>query len=138
MNLDMVIELRRSVRRFDQEREVSEDLIKGLLLIAGRCPSAGAIRGFKGFITRENLAYDAPLCVVICTDPALYAKRYGDRGRDLYSIQDAAIYAAYLQLLLVDRGLASVWVGAFRESRIQQVIGTEMRPVAILAIGYEA
>lgn len=136
MTLDEVIAKRRSVRKFRAE-EVPEELLKELIGLARKGPSAGAIRGYEVIITKEKLTYDAPVHVVVCTDPDRYAGRYGDRGRDLYSIQDAAIFAAYLGLLLVDRGLSSVWVGAFRERRVQRIIGTRMRPVTVLAIGYE-
>ena len=137
MELVEAIERRRSVRKF-QDREVPMDLLAELISLAKRGPSAGAIRGYEAIVTKERLAYDAPVCIVVCVDPERYAGRYGDRGRDLYAIQDSAIFAAYLGLLLVDRGLASVWVGAFREGRVQRAIGTELRPVAILAVGYAA
>ena len=134
MELIDVINKRKSIRRF-QDEEVPRELLEELLSLARKCPSAGAIRGFQGFITYEKLVYDAPIYVVICVDPTKYESRYGIRGRDLYAIQDATIFGAYFQLLLVDKGLASVWVGAFRESKIQRILGTNLRPVAILAIG---
>lgn len=136
LTLQEIIEKRRSVRKF-QQRPVPDAILDEVIRLAIRGPSAGAIRGFKVFITKENLAYDAPACLVICTDPEKYASRYGDRGRNLYAIQDAAIVGAYLTLLLVERGLSSVWIGAFREGRVQRLLGTTMRPVAILAVGYE-
>ncbi len=138
MNLDEVIRKRRSVRSF-QEREVPLELLEELVLLAKRSPSAGAIRGYTVVITSERVGpYNAPVYVVICINPEAYAWRYGDRGRELYSIQDAAIFGAYLQLLLVNRGLASVWVGAFKEDRVRKAIDTELRPVAVIAVGYEA
>ena len=136
MELANAIYKRRSVRKF-HESEVSEGLLQELIQLARRGPSAGAIRGYQAIITKEKLAYDAPISVVICIDEAAYEKRYGERGRSLYAIQDAAIFGAYLGLLLVDRGLCSVWVGAFKESKVRRIIGTELRPVAIIAIGYE-
>ena len=134
MNLEEVIKKRKSVRVF-QKKEVPD--LEELIALARLSPSAGAIRGYKIIPTKEKITrIDAPLYLVICADPEAYA-RYGDRGRNLYAIQDATIFGAYLQLLLVDRGLASVWIGAFREEKIKRVLGTELRPVAIIAVGYE-
>jgi len=45
---------------------------------------------------------------------------------------------AYIQLLLVDWGLASVWIGAFQENKIKKTlqIAKHLRPIAIIALGY--
>lgn len=135
MNLKDVIKKRRSVRSF-QKTEVPD--LGELIALARMSPSAGAIRGYKTILTKEKItSVDAPLYLVICTDPEAYNKRYGERGKNLYAIQDATIFGAYLQLLLVDEGLASVWIGAFREDKIKKIINTELRPVAIIALGYE-
>jgi nitroreductase len=136
MDLVEIINKRRSVRTFS-DQDVSDELLHELICLARRCPSAGAIRGYEAIITREKIAYNAPVYVVICINPEKYSKRYGDRGRDLYSLQDSAIFGAYLQLLLVNRGLSSVWVGAFRENKIARIIGTSLKPIAIICIGYK-
>ncbi len=137
MDLQEVINRRHSVRKF-KDIDVSDDKIKELVLLAKKSPSAGAIRGYETIITRERIAHvDAPVYLVICTNPEAYSPRYGDRGKNLYSVQDSTIFGAYFQLLLVSEGLASVWVGAFHEERIKKAIGTDLRPVAIIAMGYE-
>lgn len=136
MTLDEAITKRRSVRRF-QDRPVPD--LRDVLALASKGPSAGGIRGYKAMVTHQRLGpYEAPVYVAICVDQGAYEPRYGGRGRDLYSIQDAAIFGAYLQLLLVDRGLASCWIGAFREGRVQRALGTTLLPVALIAVGYEA
>ncbi len=137
MNLEDVICLRHSVRSYLSDN-VPDELLEELIATARKCPSAGAIRGYQAFITRKLGVYGAPVCVVICVDQAAYGPRYGNRGRELYAIQDSAIFGAYLQLLLTDRGLCSCWVGAFREEKVKDVLLTDLRPVAIIAIGYKA
>ena len=134
MELKDVILKRKSVRVF-QDKEVPD--LSEIIALAKKCPSAGAIRGYDIILTKDKIApYDAPLYAVILTNPDTYAK-YGKRGWRLYSIQDATIFGAYLQLLLTDMGLSSVWIGAFREERIQRDIKTNLRPIAIIAIGYK-
>ena len=136
MELKDTIKLRKSIRKF-QAVDIPDSILIEIMDWARKGPSAGAIRGYKAIITREKLAYDAPVSVVICIDEAAYEKRYGERGKNLYAIQDAAIFGAYLGLLLVERGLCSVWVGAFRENKIKRIIGTGLKPVAVIAIGYK-
>ena len=136
MDLADVIRKRRSVRKF-LDKPVPD--LSTIIEMAGKGPSAGAIRGCKVLLTEAEIApYEAPVYAVICANPDAYEERYGDRGRNLYALQDATIVGAYLQLLLVDAGLASCWIGAFREYKIQALMGTDLRPVAVIAIGYEA
>lgn len=135
MEIVDVIKKRKSVRTF-QDKEIPD--LGEIIALAKKGPSAGGIRGYTPILTREPIiSYRAPAYIVICIDSEAYAKRYGDRGRNLYAIQDATIFGAYLQLLLVDVGLSSVWVGAFREGRVARAIGTDLRPIAVIAIGYE-
>jgi nitroreductase len=138
MELINVIKKRKSVRSF-KNIDVADETIEELVALAGKSPSAGAIRGYETIITREKIvSVDAPVYLVICANPQAYVPRYGDRGENLYSVQDATIFGAYFQLLLVDKGLASVWIGAFRENRIKQTLHLEenLRPIAIIALGY--
>jgi len=130
-----VIEARKSCRKFDQEKPIPP--IEGILAMAQKGPSAGGIRGWEIKTTTEKLGpYEAPLYIVIGAIGGKYLARYGDRGYDLYAIQDATIVAAYLQLLLVNAGLASCWIGAFNERRIAQQLEMQGRPVVMLAVGY--
>jgi nitroreductase len=135
MNLTDVILRRKSVRKF-QDKDVPNSVLNELIELARKGPSAGAIRGYEAIITRSLPFYNSPVQIVVCVEEACYEKRYGERGRNLYSIQDSAIFAAYMGLLLVDRGLCSVWIGAFREDKIRRAIKTELKPVAILCVGY--
>ena len=116
-------------------------------------PSAGNLQAYqvrviKDQAKREALAraaYDqgfiaqAPVCLVFCADPNRSAQRYGDRGKELYSIQDATIAGTYAMLAAADLGLATVWVGQFDDAKVQEVVGTEgLRPVVMFSLGYSA
>lgn len=138
MNLKESIRKRRSVRKY-QDKPVPDNIVKEIIELARRAPSAGGLRGYKVFVTNQKMTnqIDAPLYLVVCADPEKYAKGYGDRGRNLYSVQDATIFGAYIQLLAVDYGLATVWVGAFVEGRVRRALKTELRPIVILCLGYE-
>jgi len=134
MELREAIRRRKSVRNFEDTEP--PDLTE-IMELAAKGPSAGAIRGYEAILSRERIGpYGAPVYIVICVNPDAYVKRYGDRGRNLYAIQDATIYGAYLQLLLEEVGLSSCWVGAFNEWQVQQMLGTELRPIAMIAVGF--
>lgn len=83
---------------------------------------------------------EAPVVFVICANWKESEKKYGQRGKELYSVQDATIFAAYLQLAVVYAGLGSVWVGAFQEKEIKDILElpTWMRPIAIIPVGFPA
>lgn len=136
MELKEVIEKRKSIRHF-KDVPVPIKWIEEAIVLAQTGPSAGAIRGWEVILTLEPIGpYEAPAYIVICANQERYGPRYGKRGYDLYSIQDSAIVAAYLQLLLVDIGLDSCWIGAFNEHRVKRAVNAKYRPVILLAIGY--
>jgi len=138
VELKEVIKKRHSVRKY-QDKSIPEDTIKEIIKLAKKAPSAGGLRGYEVIVTDKKMVaqVDAPLYLVICTDPERYAKRYGDRGKDLYSVQDATILGAYIQLLAVDYGLDTVWVGAFNNGKIKKLLNTDLLPVVIMPIGYK-
>ena len=120
---------------------------------ANSAPSAGNLQAYQVYVfrkpdKREALARaafeqtfitEAPVCLVFCADPARSAEKYGDRGAELYSVQDATIAGTYAMLAAADLGLATVWVGAFDEEEVRKVVGVEsIRPVAMFAVGYPA
>jgi len=138
MNFQDVIKKRKSIRSF-QETEVPSKILEEVITLANFAPSAGAIKGYKWFLTKEKFGnVNAPIYLIICTNPQAYILRYGDRGKDLYSIQDATIFGAYIQLILVDKEIDSCWIGSFRESKVKQALHLEeyLKPIAIIAIGY--
>lgn len=133
-----VIKKRKSVRHF-QNQEVPAEILEEVVALARLAPSAGAIKGYRWVFTKERSGnVEAPMYMIICANPDAYAPRYGDRGKDLYAIQDATIFGTYIQLILTDMGLASCWVGAFREGRAKRVNKLEenLKPIVVIAFGY--
>lgn len=138
MEFKDVVNKRYSMRQY-LPTEVPEKIVREVIELAKLAPSAGNLQAYQVYITKEPVTYiEAPLYLVVCADIERSASRYGERGRSLYAIQDATIFAAYLQLAIVEAGLASVWVGAFREGRVkrQLKIPDNLRPIAIIAMGY--
>lgn len=148
-----VIRERHSVRAY-LPQPVEAEKLQTILETINRAPSAGNRQAFEVYVVtrseqRQALAQaclnqefvaQAPVDLVFCTHPALNAQRYGQRGANLYSPQDAAIACTFAMLAATALGLASVWVGAFDDEAVYQVIGApeSQRPVAVLPIGYAA
>jgi nitroreductase len=152
MELVKVIKKRRSIRNF-KTKNIQDKLLYKIIETANLSPSAGNLQArsliviknqdtinkirlnsvgmqkFKGYI---------PILLVIMANLKESAEVYKDRGKSLYAIQDATIFASYVQLLLTENKLASRWVGWFDERKISQILklSKDIRPVIILPIGY--
>jgi nitroreductase len=79
---------------------------------------------------------NAPCYVVGCGDPG----RSGHlNGQDYYMV-DVAIALEHLVLAATAEGVASCWVGGFREASVKRCLGIPdaFRVVALIALGYPA
>ena len=74
-----------------------------------------------------------------CADIAK-ASGYGQRGIELYAIQDVAASVMAMMLVAYAEGLGTCWVGAFKDEEVSKVLnpGNSLRPVAIVPVGYPA
>jgi nitroreductase len=154
MDFWQVIESRYSVRSFRPEVDVPPQTVERLLQAAILAPSAGNRQSWHFYVvwdeeSREGLAAaaygqqfiaQAPVAIVVCADAQQSAERYGQRGGELYCLQDTAVAAEHILLAAVAAGLGGCWVGAFDERRAARVLGMphRHRPVAILPIGQPA
>ena len=88
----------------------------------------------------QEFLSQAPVDLVFCANPLRSSGQYSQRGRELYCIQDATIACTFAMLAAQELGLATVWVGAFKDDPVRQAAGIppELIPVAILPIGYAA
>ncbi len=153
MDFFEVIRTRQSIRAF-QDRPVEPEKLQQILEAINRAPSAGNLQGYEVYLvtngaclqalTKAAVGQDfieqAPLALVFCAHPGRSARKYGQRGTTLYCVQDATIACTYAQLAVTALGLATVWVGAFDDDGVRAAlgVGNDLRPVAILPIGYAA
>ena len=145
---------RHSIRRYQADMPVEDTKLHAILETAIAAPSAGDLQSYhivavKDPVLRKDLsgaAHDqafiaeAPVVLVFCVEAERSAREYGERGRDLFALQDTTIAAAYAQLAAVAAGLGSTWVGYFDEARISELLSLPagQRPVALLCVGYPA
>lgn len=150
MSILETIKNRRSIREF-QAKGIPQKLIEKLIEALIWAPSAGNLQSrkfyfvfnqeIKGKLVKAALGQDfiaqAPLVVVGCTDNKI-SWRYGERGKNLYSICDVSASIENMMLLATDLGLGTVWVGAFDEKSVSKILNLpeNLRPIAIVPVGY--
>jgi len=149
-----LIKERRSIREF-KKQAVEEGKIKKILEAANSAPSAGNIQSYDIYLIKsqkkkdllskaalnQDSVKDADFVLVFCANMKKAIAKYGARGTELYSVQDATIACAYAQLAAANLGLGSVWVGAFYEQQAGEAIGADLkfeRPIIMLPVGYPA
>lgn len=145
-------------RRFSCRAFTTEPLtpaeVEALVEATVWAPSAGNLQPWRFLVVSDRTlrqalaraAYeqrfvaDAPVVFVVCAVPEESARRYGDRGRTLYCLQDTAAAVENLLLAAADLGLGSCWVGAFDEAGASRVLQlpTSWRPVALVPVGHPA
>jgi nitroreductase len=146
-----IIATRHSMRKY-AETQLEEEKLQKILAATNRAPSDGNLQGYEIYVVRrleqrlalvkaagdQEFLAEAPVVLVFCADPARSAVKYGKRGKTLYCIQDATIACTYSQLAARALGLDSVWVGAFEETAVSEIVQIPpgLRPVAMLPIGY--
>lgn len=152
MSILEIIKKRRSIREF-QKKEIPEEVIDKLIEALIWAPSAGNLQSRKFYFVfnkkiKEDLAKaalgqdfiaEAPLVVVGCTDDKI-TWRYGERGKNLYSINDVSVSIQNLMLVAEENNLGTVWVGAFDEKEVAKILNLpkNLRPIVIVPVGYPA
>ena len=146
-----VVKNRKSIRIFSP-KVVPSLLVSKILEVVNLAPSAGNLQAYKIYVisdleTRKQIAHacneqefiaQAPIALVFCADAKRSASKYGNRGKNLYAVQDATIAAAFTTLAAVNQKLATCWVGAFNENKIRQILNTKLLPVVVMPSGFGA
>lgn len=145
-----LIAARRSVRKFGGGT-LPEEALKRILEAVRLAPTAGNLQAFRVRVVTDadlgrrlvsaalgqEFVSQASAVLVFFAAPDESGREYGDRGRDLYAVQDATIAALYAHLAACRLGLGSVWVGAFDATAVTKVLQSSKNliPVAMLPIG---
>ena len=143
-----VMATRRSTRKFSKN-PVEMWKIDKILAAADTAPTAGNYQGFEIFYVRDNAKKDSlvkaannqpyvntPVVLVFCMNPDRIKLDFPKEVISKFSIQDSTLAAAYSQLAASALGLSSIWIGMFDESKVKEIIGTDLRPTSMLCIGY--
>lgn len=144
---------RHSIRKFTDD-PVGDAQLERLLNIVQLAPSAGNLQAYEIIVVKDamtkiklaeacggqNFIAHVPVVLVFNALPTVSSIRYKERGERLYCIQDASIACTYAMLAATALGLSSVWVGAYDDDKVKEIIQSKADciPVAILPIGYQA
>ena len=153
MEFFKTVEARVSIRAY-LAKPVEESKVEKVLHAACLAPSAGNFQSYRIIIVKgkkeraalsaasrdQTFIIDAPLCLAFVADGSRNAQKYGKRGQELYSVQDATIAASYAQLAAAALGLGTVWVGGYDEGKVCSALKLKPheKPVALLPLGYPA
>jgi nitroreductase len=151
MEILEVLKKRHSVRKF-KDKEIEKEKIQLILEAANSAPSAGNLQAREIFLVRneqkkqelaeaalgQDFIAETPIVLVFFANPQRSASKYGQRGEELYCIQDATLSAAYAWLQTIELDLGTCWVGAFDDETVKEVLGVkeDWQPIVILPIGY--
>ncbi|WP_455284345.1 nitroreductase family protein [[Eubacterium] cellulosolvens] len=148
-----VVKARHSIRAF-RAQPVEEEKIHRIIESVNLAPSAGDLQAYQIVVVKDSrrkaelakaawgqsFVAEAPVCFVFLAYPELSSRKYGQRGSELYCLQDATIAASYAELAATALGLASTWVGAFNDEAVAKTVEAprDRRPIAVLPVGYPA
>ncbi len=150
MDVSDAVKGRRSIRNFS-DREIPEEIMRKLIDALIWAPSAGNLQSRKFYFIKDpklkeqiaaaalnqDFIRKAPLVVVCCTDSGI-ARHYGQRGKEIYTIQDVSASIMCMMLVAYENGLGTCWVGAFREEEVSALLAMPscLRPISIVPVGY--
>jgi nitroreductase len=145
------IATRRSIRRF-LKTPVDFETIMSIIEAGSLAPSSGNVQDWKFILVddkslmkaiceyslNQECLFNAAFLIVICSDPEQTELHYGLRGERLYTVQNCATAGENMLLAAHALGLGGVWVGAFDEEKIRELLNipSSARPQAVLAFGY--
>jgi nitroreductase len=154
MDFDEVIRKRKMVREYDKGKQISDKIIMKLIRNAHRAPSAGHTQ-VQEFIIIKDLAIKkklrkaavsqeyvekAPVLIVVCSNTSRSISRYGNRGKQFYSIIDGAFASMLILLTATNEGIGTCFVGAFEDNKVSAILKLPefVKPIGIICIGYPA
>lgn len=146
-----IIKSRRSIREYTTQA-VDEYQIDRLLEAARWGPTAGNMQPLEIVIVKDNdnkmaltssaggqeFLTECNVVFVMCANIPRTAKKYKERGEELYTIQDIAAATQNIHLLAKSMGLGTCWVGAFNEIEVSKIckLPRHVRPMVMISIGY--
>ena len=151
MDLFEAIKTRRSAKKY-LDKKVPDDLIGAVIEAGGMAPSSGDKQNWKFIVvknpsTQEKISKHcneqywmngAPVHIVVCSDDAYIQKFYGDRGKNMYSIQNCAAAVQNMLLMAHGLGLGACWVSEFNDVELANDLGlgSGARVQAVVTLGY--
>jgi nitroreductase len=151
MEFDHVVRKRKMIRKY-LPNMIPESIMSKMIKNASKAPSAGHTQVQEFIIVKDptikkklrqasvNQKYveDAPVLIVVCSNTSRSLGRYGQRGKDFYSIIDGAFASMLILLTAVNEKLGAGFVGAFEDDEVAKILNMpeHVKPVGIITLGY--
>src|ERR671925_1655586 len=151
MEFDDIVRKRKMIRKY-LPKKIPDRIISKLIKNASRAPSAGhtqvqefiivkdpaAKKKMRQVSVNQKVIEDAPVLIVVCSNTSRSVDRYGQRGRDFYSIIDGAFASMLILLTAVNEGIGACFVGAFEDAKVSKIleIPKQVKPIGIICLGY--
>ena len=145
---------RRSIRKFNSSKQISQEDLQLLLEAGLSAPSAGNDQPWRITVVKnqelkqqlataalnQNFMAEAPVIIVVSGDMQTAMEFYSTRGVYLYIFQDCAAFVENVLIAAQSLGLATCWIGAFIEEKVQKILQLpkNFRPMAMIPVGYAA
>jgi len=147
-----LIKNRRSVRDYSEKKVEKNKLLK--ILEAGRwSPSSGNVQNWRFIAVDEDRKKmqiaeaclgqywltSVPVIIIVASDDSKLRMLFGQRGENVYSIQNCSVAIENMMLEAESINLASCWVGAYDEEKLLRILKIEDPNISIrglVAIGY--
>ena len=149
MSVQSAITSRRSVRAY-QNKPIEDEKLKLVLEAARLAPSARNRQEWKFIVvkdleTRKKIAaasgnrefiVEAPVLIAALATEAEYVMSCGQ----LAGTVDTSIALSFVVLQAQELGLGTVWLGAFSEPQVKEILGIpkHVRVIALTPLGYPA
>lgn len=149
-----VINKRHCCRKFNPNKEVDDSLIEKIIKAGESAPSAGGFKSARFTVLKGNKKdeltkvipermwwfKDAPVALVIWSDPKETVDYFKERGEKLYIIQDSGAAAENIFLAVTALGLSTCWIGTLDqgEKTAEELLGLQsnQKAMAVMPIGY--
>lgn len=152
MNFEEVIKGRYSLRQFDENREVEDEVLKEILDMATNAPSAcnsmpykitvatkekAKLIASKRKLNMNKFAEKAKVIFVIEEDSYNLTAKAGNKITDIdFRSIDIGIMTENICLAAYSKGLGTCILGMFDEKSIQEIIKTKAPIRLLIAMGY--
>lgn len=150
MELDKTIKSRRSVRKFKNKKPNWRRIIECIDAMR-YTPMAGNNFTLKFILvddkekiqklaeaSQQDFISQTEYVVVVCSNPSRTINAYGEKG-EVYCRQQAGAAIQNFLLSIIDKGLATTWIGYFVEEQIKKIlkIPEKTNVEALFPIGFE-
>lgn len=153
MDVLKAITNRRSIRAYKSTKVDKEDLV--ILIEMGiKAPTSGNLQDLRFILCTDRSIINklpdfcmdqywitsAPAIIVVCSQPQVQAKWFGERGRHVFAAQNAAAATQNIMLAAQSLNLSTCWVGGFEQESVDHLFGAEgkARVETIITVGYPA